>query len=214
MIGGGGAAWATWVAYLLLLAIIKLVLTMLSIHTCRGNIFNTKRGRRSALLQVAFTASDTAGVLTVAVTLVNTYLSPHVRFLRWFAGILTAARRNSQATGSRVTDAAPTAYPSQVRRHRYLGLFGHMLHGLLRKRRECLRAVRLLNGLAGLRRESDGRRCAKDGRRPQSAASEQSISVFGPGLHELSRQRVEHDPHLRPLRHGRCSNELFCFTHY
>ena len=99
MIGGGAAAaWALWAAYLLLLAIIKLVLTMLSIHTCRGNIFNTKQGRRSALLQVAFTASDTAGVLTVAVTLVNTYLSPHVRYLRWFSGILTAARRNSQAT--------------------------------------------------------------------------------------------------------------------
>ena len=104
MIGGGGgaggaAAWAAWLLYIAILVFIKLVLTMMQIPTCRGTIFNTKEGRRSALLQVAFTASDTAGVLTVAVTLVNTFLSPHVRYLRWFEGILTAARRNSQATG-------------------------------------------------------------------------------------------------------------------
>jgi hypothetical protein len=125
MIGGGGgaAAWAAWLLYLAILAFIKLVLTMLKIHTCRGNIFNTKQGRRSALLLVAFTARDTAGVLTVAVTLVNTYLSPHVRYLRWFEGILTAARRNSQATGSRVTNAR-----RQRTSHRFgdIGIWGFL----------------------------------------------------------------------------------------
>ena len=128
MIGGGGgaggaAAWAAWLLYLAILAIIKLVLTMMQIPTCRGTIFNTKEGRRSALLQVAFAASDTAGVLTVAVTLVNTYLSPHVRYLRWFAGILTAARRNSQATGSRVTNAR-----RQRTSHRFgdIGIWGFL----------------------------------------------------------------------------------------
>jgi hypothetical protein len=96
--GGGAAAWAAWAAYLLLLAIIHLVLTRLTIHTCRGNIFNTKQGRRLAVLLTAFTANTPAGVLTVAVTLVNAYFSPHVRYLRWFAGILTPQRRNSLAT--------------------------------------------------------------------------------------------------------------------
>ena len=162
MIGGGAAAaWAAWAAYLLLLAIIKLVLTMLKINTCRGQIFKSKGGRRSAVLLTAFTADTPAGVLTVAVTLVNTYFSSHVRYLRWFEGILTPQRRNTLATGSRVTNARRQRYISQVRRLRHLGLLGRMLHSFIIKSRERLRAVRPLNGFPGLRRDRYGRRRAK-----------------------------------------------------
>ena len=79
-------------------------------------------------------------------------------------GILKPQRRNSCCSSVSLREAPATPYISQVRRLGYLGLFGPMLRGLLRKRRERLRAVRLLNGRPGLRRSRDGQRpeCASD----------------------------------------------------
>ena len=125
MVGPAALAWPH-VAYLALLAlIIRLALTKLKVHPCRGNMFKT-RVRSS--------------------------------------GILTAQRRNSCSSSVSLREAPATPYISQVRRLGYLGLFGPMLRGLLRKRRERLRAVRLLNGRPGLRRSRDGQRpeCASD----------------------------------------------------
>ena len=124
MVGPAALAWPH-VAYLALLAlIIRLALTKLKVHPCRGNMFKT-RAR--------------------------------------FSGIM-AQRRNSCGSSVSLREAPATPYISQVRRHGYLGLFGPMLHGLLSKRLERLRAVRPLHGRLGLRRGRDGQRpeCAPD----------------------------------------------------
>ena len=104
-------------------------------------------------------------IIRLALTKINANYSPHVRYLRWVDGILKPQRRNSCSSSVSLREAPATPYISQVRRRGYLGLFGPMLRGLLRKRRERLRAVRPpLNGRPGLRRGRDGQKpeCAPD----------------------------------------------------
>ena len=108
----GAVTW--WQVVLALIAIAAYILSMSSIHHCRGVFMARKEGRKQIILMLVNLASTPAGIVSKSLTVTNAWFDPYVRYLRWRWGILTKARRNSCVRGVR-TRGAPRSQTSQGR---------------------------------------------------------------------------------------------------
>ena len=94
-----------------LIAIAVYILTMSSIHHCRGVFMANKEGRKSIILMLVNLDPTPAGIVSKALVVTNAWFDPYVRYLRWRWGILTKQRRNSCVHGVR-TRGAPRSQTS------------------------------------------------------------------------------------------------------
>ena len=94
-----------------LIAIIVYILSMSSIHHCRGTFFARKGGRKSIILMLVNLDPTPAGIVSKALVVTNAWFDPFVRRLRWRWRILTKQRRNSCVHGVR-TRGAPRSQTS------------------------------------------------------------------------------------------------------
>ena len=100
-----------WQRLVALLAIIAYILTMSSIHHCRGFFYANKEGRKTIILMLVNLGSNPAEIVSKSLVVTNAWFDPFVRYLRWRWGILTKARRNSCVHGVR-TRGAPRSQTS------------------------------------------------------------------------------------------------------
>ena len=100
-----------WQTVMALIAIAVYILTMSSIHHCRGVFMANKEGRKSIILMLVNLDPTPAGIVSKALVVTNAWFDPYVRYLRWRWGILTKQRRNSCVHGVR-TRGAPRSQTS------------------------------------------------------------------------------------------------------